>query len=88
MKKKLLLISLDAMIGKDIEILKTLPTFAPILEKASIVKSVETVYPSTTSTAHASIVSGTYPEKHGVITNEVFTPLMNKAPWYELRTQN
>ena len=41
-----------------------------------------------TYTAHASIVSGTYPEKHGVITNEVFTPLMNKAPWYELRTQN
>ena len=31
MKKKLLLISLDAMIGKDIEILKTLPTFGPIL---------------------------------------------------------
>ena len=88
MKKKLLLISLDAMIGKDIEILKTLPTVAPILEKASIVKSVETVYPSMTYTAHASIVSGTYPEKHGVITNEVFTPLMNKAPWYELRTQN
>ena len=88
MKKKLLLISLDAMIGKDIEILKTLPTFAPILEKASIVKSVETVYPSMTYTEHASIVSGTYPEKHGVITNEVFTPLMNKAPGYELRTQN
>lgn len=88
MKKKLLLISLDAMIGKDIEILKTLPTFSPILEKASIVKSVETVYPSMTYTAHASIVSGTYPEKHGVITNEVFTPLMNKAPWYELRAQN
>ena len=88
MKKKLLLISLDAMIGKDIEILKTLPTFAPILEKASIVKSVETVYPSMTYTAHASIVSGTYPEKHGVITNEVFTPLVSQAPWYELRSQN
>lgn len=88
MKKKLLLISLDAMIGKDIEILKTLPTFGPILEKASIVKSVETVYPSMTYTAHASIVSGTYPEKHGVITNEVFTPLVNQAPWYELRSQN
>lgn len=88
MKKKLLLISLDAMIGKDIEILKTLPTFSPILEKASIVKSVETVYPSMTYTAHASIVSGTYPEKHGVITNEVFTPLVSQAPWYELRSQN
>ncbi len=88
MKKKLLLISLDAMIGKDIEILKTLPTFSPILEKASIVKSVETVYPSMTYTAHASIVSGTYPQKHGVITNEVFTPLNNRAPWYELRSQN
>ena len=36
MKKKLLLISLDAMIGKDIEILKTLPTFSPILEKAEV----------------------------------------------------
>ena len=56
MKKKLLLISLDAMIGKDIEILKQLPTFGPILKKASIVKSVETVYPSMTYTAHASIV--------------------------------
>lgn len=88
MKKKLLLISLDAMIGKDIEILKTLPTFGPILEKASIVKCVETVYPSMTYTAHASIVSGTYPDKHGVITNEKFTPLMTQAPWYELRSQN
>ncbi|MDE5977111.1 MAG: alkaline phosphatase family protein [Turicibacter sp.] len=88
MKKKLLLMSLDAMIGKDIEILRTLPTFGPILEKASIVKSVETVYPSMTYTAHASIISGTYPHKHGVINNEVFTPLMNKAPWYELRAQN
>ena len=53
--KKLLLMSLDAMIGKDIEILKQLPTFGPILKKASIVKSVETVYPSMTYTAHASI---------------------------------
>ena len=24
--------------------------------------------------------------KHGVITNEVFTPLMTQAPWYELRS--
>ena len=86
--KKLLLMSLDAMIGKDIEILKQLPTFGPILKKASIVKSVETVYPSMTYTAHASIVSGTYPNKHGIITNEVFTPLVNNAPWYELRSQN
>ncbi len=88
MKRRLLLISFDAMIGKDIEILKTLPTFAPILKKASIVKSVETVYPSMTYTAHASIVSGTYPQKHGVITNEVFTPLVKNAPWYERRDQN
>ena len=88
MKRRLLLISFDAMIGKDIEILKKLPTFSPILEKASIVKSVETVYPSMTYTAHASIVSGTYPQKHGVITNEVFTPLVKNAPWYERRDQN
>lgn len=88
MKRRLLLISFDAMIGKDIEILKKLPTFSPILEKASIVKLVETVYPSMTYTAHASIVSGTYPQKHGVITNEVFTPLVKNAPWYERRDQN
>ncbi|MGL4338229.1 MAG: alkaline phosphatase family protein, partial [Turicibacter sp.] len=86
--KKLILISLDAMIGKDLEILKELPTFGPIVKKGSIVKSVETVYPSMTYTAHASIVSGTYPNKHGIITNEVFTPLVTNADWYELRSQN
>lgn len=86
MKKRMLVISLDAMISEDLEYMKTLPNLGPIVNNGSIVKNSQTVYPSLTYTAHASMISGTYPDKHGVVNNEIFNPFMKFGDWFENRT--
>lgn len=86
MKKRMLVISLDAMISEDLEYMKTLPNLGPIVNKGSIVKNSQTVYPSLTYTAHASMISGTYPDKHGVVNNEIFNPFMKFGDWFEERS--
>lgn len=83
MKKKLLLLSIDAMVTEDLEILKTLPAFSEVLEKASIVKNIESVYPTLTHPAHVSIATGCYPDRHGIITNDEFRPGERFSPWLE-----
>lgn len=83
MKKKLLLLSIDAMVTEDLELLKTLPAFSKILEKASVVKNVESIYPTLTHPAHVSIVTGCYPDHHGIITNDEFHAGMRFSPWLE-----
>lgn len=85
MKKRLIVISLDAMIAKDLEYMKTLPYLGGFVKNGSIVKTSETVYPSLTYTAHASMISGTYPNKHTIINNEIFNPYVKFGDWYEKR---
>lgn len=85
MKKKMIIISMDAMISEDLAYLETLSNFGPIIKKGSVVKHSETVYPSLTYTAHASMISGTYPNKHGVVNNEIFNPFVKMGDWYETR---
>lgn len=86
MNKRMLVISLDAMISEDLEYIKTLPNLGPIVKGGAIVKNSETVYPSLTYTAHASMISGTYPDKHGVVNNEIFNPFMKFGDWFEERS--
>lgn len=83
LKKKLLMISLDAMVGEDLEIMKSLPGFGEILAKASVVKNVITTYPSLTHPVHVSIATGCYPGRHGVLSNDEFRPGAPFAPWLE-----
>ena len=52
MKKKLLLLSIDAMVTEDLEILRTLPAFSEVLERASVVKNIQSIYPTLTHPAH------------------------------------
>ncbi|MGL4345178.1 MAG: alkaline phosphatase family protein [Cellulosilyticaceae bacterium] len=85
MKKKLIMISLDAMIAKDLEYMRELPYLGEFVRNGSIVKTSETVYPSLTYTAHASMISGTYPDKHKIINNEIFNPYVKYGDWYEKR---
>ncbi|MGL4737840.1 MAG: alkaline phosphatase family protein [Cellulosilyticaceae bacterium] len=86
MKKRLIVISLDAMIAKDLEYMATLPYLGEFVKNGSIVRTSETVYPSLTYTAHASMISGTYPDKHTVVNNEIFNPFVKFGDWYEKRS--
>lgn len=83
MPKKLLLISIDAMISKDIEIMKELPAFGSIIGEASIVKNVLPICPTLTHPVHVSIGTGCYPNKHGIISNDYFLPGQAFSPWLE-----
>ena len=83
-KQRLYMISLDAFGTRDLEYARTLPTFNYLLNRSALVEKVETVYPSLTYMAHTSIVTGVYPNKHG-ITNNTYTQPKRQSPdwhWY------
>ena len=81
-KKRLYVISIDAMVSEDIPFLRTLPNLGPVIENAAIVSDVITVYPSLTYTVHASMLTGVYPNRHNIINNETFTPGQEHGEWY------
>lgn len=83
MSKKLLLLSIDAMVTEDIEIMKKLPAFGSILKDASVVKNVVPICPTLTHPVHVSIGSGCYPDRHGIISNDYFRPGEAFSPWLE-----
>ena len=83
MKKKMIVLSIDSMIGEDLPLLNGLPNFSRILQESSVVRKMRSTYPTLTHSVHTSIQTGCYPGRHGVINNELCMPLTPKAPWYE-----
>ena len=71
MKRKLIIISNDALVREDMEYLKTKPCIKELIENGSFVESLKTVYPSITYCCHASMLTGAYPDKTGVYNNEL-----------------
>jgi len=83
--KYMIIISFDAVSSKDIEILKTLPNFKKIIDGGSLINNVESVYPTLTYPAHATIVTGKYPKNHGIIDNTIFHAGDLNPNWYWFR---
>ncbi|MCL1991125.1 MAG: alkaline phosphatase family protein [Defluviitaleaceae bacterium] len=83
MKKKLLVLSFDALGGADFEYMKEKPAFKAFFEQASICTNVSSIYPSVTYACHTSIVTGRLPNHHGVISNTLLQPKRVNAPdWH------
>ena len=78
----MIIISLDAVDTKDFEILRELPNFKRLSEKSSYSKEVDTVYPSLTYPAHTTIVTGKYPNNHGIINNTLVQPGNTSPDWF------
>ncbi|MEG2119928.1 MAG: ectonucleotide pyrophosphatase/phosphodiesterase [Pseudoflavonifractor sp.] len=81
-KRRIYVISVDAMITEDIPFMRTLPNFGPVLENAAIASDVITVYPSLTYTVHASMLTGVYPNRHHIVNNEQFVPGQEHGEWF------
>lgn len=82
--KYMVMISLDAVSSKDIEIMKSLPNISKLIREGALIKNVETIYPSLTYPAHVSIITGRYPVNHGITNNTVLN-FRDKNPnwnWY------
>lgn len=82
----LILMSLDALNPKDFNYMKNLPNFRSFIEEGSVIQSVNSVFPSVTYTCHSSMITGTYPDKHGVFANEKPDPTHPMSQdWYWYR---
>ena len=73
-RKKILLVSLDALGDTDLEYVRTLPNFSKIMRAGAWCGRVNSVYPSLTFPSHASIATGCVPDSHGIVNNYMFLP--------------
>lgn len=81
MKKRLLVLSVDAMVREDLEYMKSLPNFRKYLGDYSEVETIRTVYPSVTYPAHVSMMTGCYPDRTGIGSNNTFTTGSKEETW-------
>lgn len=72
MEKHLIVASIDAMVFEDLEYCKALPNFSKIMNGASVIERVRTIYPSLTHAVHATLISGNAAGKTGAINNSMF----------------
>jgi len=81
---RLIIISLDAVFAADAEFLLSLPALGKMAQEGVFCDRVQTIYPSLTYPIHASIVTGCYPELHGIVHNQPFQPETEptRRTWY------
>ncbi|MEH7250631.1 ectonucleotide pyrophosphatase/phosphodiesterase [Neobacillus niacini] len=82
----LIVISFDCLSALDFPLLQTLPNFKTILENGAYVEKVETIYPSVTYPCHTTIVTGNYPNRHGIINNTLLQPGRTSPDWNWFRS--
>ncbi|MBE6052405.1 MAG: alkaline phosphatase family protein [Clostridium sartagoforme] len=82
--KYLIIISFDAVSSEDIDKLKELDNFKYLIDNGSLITNVESVYPTLTYPAHATIMTGMYPKNHGIINNTLnkFSDINPNWYWY------
>ena len=81
MDKRLLVFSVDAMVYEDLAYLSTRPNFKAYLDGSAQVKRVRSIYPTVTYPIHVSLLTGCYPERHGVFSNFAFTTGSKEETW-------
>ena len=81
MRKKLLLVSFDAVGSDELIHLREMPNFKRIFAKGSVFPGLKTVFISNTYPVHASIATGVVPGVHGLISNVMVQPEKTR-PWW------
>lgn len=78
----LIVISFDCLSALDYSKLKDLPHFKELLSTGSLCKNVESIYPTVTYPCHTTIVTGNFPNRHGIINNTFIQPGRLSPDWY------
>ncbi len=71
---RLCMISLDAVANPDADRLLSLPALSALADQGVFCGNVKTVYPTLTYPIHASLLTGCYPDTHGIAHNQPFQP--------------
>lgn len=80
-KKRLLMISLDAVSSDDLELLRKMPNFSALCDRGTLVRDVNSVFISNTYPAHTAIITGMLPASHGICDNVYFIPGRSPQRW-------
>ncbi len=75
------MVSLDAVGGRDMEYMLSLPNFRKLVDTGAFCDNVESVYPSLTYPAHTSIITGRTPNRHRIVSNTRFQPSRENPDW-------
>ena len=78
----LIVISFDCLSEHDVPLLREMPNFKTFIENSSFCTQVETIYPSVTYPCHATIVTGNFPNRHGIVNNTFIQPGRISPDWY------
>ena len=78
----LFVMSVDALFTDNLPDVEKLPGFSQILSRAAIYENVYCVYPTLTYVCHSTIMSGCWPEHHGVAHNQILDPAIEDRNWY------
>ena len=88
MKKKLFVLSMDAMVHEDVAYLAQKPNFQKLLGKRAEVNGLISVYPGSTYPAHTTLMTGCNPGKHGVYSNFHLQTVSDQVPHWPLHCNN
>lgn len=79
----LVIISLDSLGFRDINEHQTeLPTLNKLVNGGTWVKEVNGIYPTLTYPSHTTIVTGQYPNVHGIVNNTKIQPERRSPDWF------
>ena len=80
--KHTVIVSFDAVGSSDFKTLSELPNFKKFLKNSAYCKEVSSIYPTLTYPAHTSIVTGKYPNRHGIVNNTMIQPKRSNPDWF------
>lgn len=79
---KVLVVSSDAMVGEDLALYRQTSSYRRLFAGGAEVRQVRSIYPSLTLPAHVTMMTGMYPDRHGIVSNTLLTPGTVPAPWH------
>lgn len=83
LNSKLIVISIDALGAVDIDLHKNdLPTLSYLIDHGTHVKKIEGIYPTLTYPSHVTLVTGKYPNKHGIVNNTKTQATRLSPDWF------
>jgi predicted AlkP superfamily pyrophosphatase or phosphodiesterase len=87
--RHVVLVTLDAVGETDRSIIETLPAFSRLMREGCFSYAVNSVWPSLTYVAHASMQTGRSPASHGIVHNSPLQPGVpdDRKSWYWYRKQ-
>lgn len=79
--KKLIVVSADALVYEDLELLKDMPVTGHLIREGAMVKRLRSIYPTLTYPNHTTMATGRYADRHGVVNNTEYTAGVKEPAW-------